>query len=90
MCLWLPVSASLGMLFSTVAVPHATGLHTCTWALHTEVIVVQWAAGGAGKLQAGTDSILLPALLVSLCARSCQPTSAGQATSGATSVILQL
>lgn len=69
MCLCLPVSASLGMLFSVVAVPHATGLHTCTWALHTEVIVVQWAAGGAGKLQAGTDSILLPVLLVSLCAR---------------------
>lgn len=60
-------SASLGMLFN-VAVPRATGLPTCTWALHTEAIVVQWAAGGTGKLQAGTHSTLLLVLLsISVC-----------------------
>lgn len=56
------------MLFSMVAVPHATGLHTHTWALHAEAMVVRWAAGGAGKLQAGTDSILLPVpVSISVC-----------------------
>lgn len=65
LCAFVPahVSASPGMLFSMVAVPCATGLHSCTWALHTEAIVVQWAAGGAGKLQAGTHSTLLLVLL---------------------------
>lgn len=65
LCVFVPahISASLGMLFSMVPVSHTTGLHTCTWALHTAAIIVQWAAGGAGKLQARTHSILMLVLL---------------------------
>lgn len=58
----LCVCACTGFSFPRHAVQHGgcAPCHWGTWALHTEAIVVQWAAGGAGKLQAGTDSILLP------------------------------